>query len=116
IWPENNGEIASRLRIEQNHHDIDIYEALLGALHAIAARKNLDEVLRAATLSACADLASLVDTRVAKLAAALCGRGLINNSGVVCASFDQLLEGNTSQAISTVRRQLEITPNSIHDA
>src|SRR5690606_6914510 len=60
IWPENNGEIASRLRIEQNHHDIDIYEALLGALHAIAARKNLDEVLRAATLSACADLASLV--------------------------------------------------------
>ncbi|TXI48214.1 MAG: hypothetical protein E6Q50_11575 [Lysobacter sp.] len=66
VWPETNAGCSKVLRVEQNHHVVDIYETFIAFLQEVSTRSCSSE-LEKATQQALENLKLIEDTRVRKL-------------------------------------------------
>lgn len=116
VWPVDDSGIATRLRIEQNHHDFDIYEALVGAFQALIGRSTLSDDLRSASAAACATLSDIPDIRLGKIACCLDGSKFPITRDVSYRSVDLLLQGKFRASRRAAADALNVVPNSLYDA
>ena len=112
-WPDNDIDFATYLRVEQNHHEIDIYESLINALIYILA-EDVSEGLRTAVTNALESLQSFPDTRIDKMRAAI-GAADIADLRVDTNAFDAILKGDFSTAYRAARKRLDVEPGAIYD-
>lgn len=116
IWLEDDVGIATRLRIEQNHHDFDIYESFVGALQTIVARSEITDEIRLASIEACGALSGIPDLRLRKIASRLEYSQFPVSNVVAPESMDLLLMGRFRLAKRAAVAMLNRTPNSVYDA
>lgn len=114
-WRTDDDGIAARLRVEQNHHNFDIYEALVGALQTLIAREAWDTSLMGAIESACQSLSTIPDPRLIKLRWRLHPEEMEHSVEAPVRSMDLLLRGEVAAADKAARTSLEVSPNSIYD-
>lgn len=115
-WPDSLDDVATCLRVEQNHHEIDIYEAFIGGVLHLLGRKDLDEEILGGLLDALGQLDHLADPRLDKIRARL---GLSAASEIPrsqCQAVESLLAGNLRDAYRHSVRALRKCPNSVYDA
>lgn len=115
-WPRDDAGIAIRLRIEQNHHDFDMYESLVEAVQILGNRCSLRDGLKLVVLEVCDTFKDLSDIRLSKVEAYLADapQGLVEDT--VCESFESLLEGRFLSARRQAARALNRSPGSLLDA
>lgn len=94
VWPSSSTAVATILRIEQNHHQIDIYETFLGAVGHLVAN-GLSGKLKRTVQSALQNLAGLPDSRLGKMLFAISGEPLSTTfERSSSAAMEQLLRGD----------------------
>jgi hypothetical protein len=102
-WPDSVSQFATILRIEQNHHEIDIYETTLSALQNIITRH--PEALPISTLKTIVGrIAHLSDCRIKKLAFALDMTAPQQQLGNSDAGLGLLVQGHVVESYREARR------------
>ena len=113
-WPKINASVAAILRIEQNHHEFDIYETLLGALQHLACLP-IDEALAGAIREVLLRLDVFDDPRILKLCLSM---GVDTKATCVERSDDAplslLLAGKTKATYRIARRAIHRNPDSAY--
>lgn len=113
LWPIDLDGCATVLRVEQNHHPIDIYETCLNILQQLTVRPVGSEI-DSEVKHSLRVLQQFCDPRIAKLSAA---HGLVGLQNLDIADFsllDTLLAENTEPAdLSALIRREALAPLSL---
>ncbi|MCQ4166165.1 hypothetical protein [Tahibacter harae] len=105
-------DIAAVLRIEQNHHLVDIYETFVGILGHLSTNFYSDKRLMAGIASALAAMSEIDDGRLKKIRLRFVSRPRTFD-GTLAGSLDALFSGKISHALREQRRLLSVSPASI---
>lgn len=113
--PGNESAVASILRVEQNHHPIDIYETLVRILQVVTAG-DASTVVRKAAERVVDLLSGVDDFRLHKLRRFLSpNKDTKKSLAAPTFAMDSLLQGKIGRALRICARNIKSRPGSIFD-
>ena len=111
-WPTETSSIAAILRVEQNHHVLDIYETFLSCIQHLVTTTQ-DKVLRKQIVQIADKLSEIRDFRIEKISLLLGANPRLRDCAIDGGQVScPLLSGHPRTAYRVLRKQEEAEHNS----